>query len=61
MKGRWLNFFFVRLYFAAISRSTECRMVMNVLWTRLGETGKEWRLVYKVTLFVFLHSLVQKL
>ncbi|KAJ9183540.1 hypothetical protein P3X46_007381 [Hevea brasiliensis] len=22
-------------------------MVMNVLWTRLGETGKDWRLVYK--------------
>ncbi|XP_068497539.1 clathrin interactor EPSIN 1-like isoform X1 [Phaseolus vulgaris] len=22
-------------------------MAMNVLWTRLGETGKDWRYVYK--------------
>jgi len=31
--------------------STECQMVMNVLWTRLGETGKDWRYVYKVMLY----------
>lgn len=23
-------------------------MVMSVLWTRLSETGKDWRYVYKV-------------
>lgn len=36
--------------------STECQLVMNVLWTRLSETGKDWRYVYKVTrmrLFAF--------
>ncbi|KAL2974226.1 hypothetical protein AAZX31_14G091600 [Glycine max] len=27
--------------------NTECQIVMNVLWTRLGETGKDWRYVYK--------------
>ncbi|KAG4925141.1 hypothetical protein JHK87_050681 [Glycine soja] len=36
---------------AEISKATEkftkCQMVMNVLWTRLGETGKDWRYVYK--------------
>ncbi|CAN4120240.1 unnamed protein product [Withania somnifera] len=26
---------------------SECQMVMNVLWTRLTETGKNWRYVYK--------------
>lgn len=27
-------------------------MVMSVLWTRLGETGKDWRYVYKVRFFL---------
>lgn len=27
-------------------------MVMSVLWTRLGETGKDWRYVYKVGIFL---------
>ncbi|XP_057959640.1 clathrin interactor EPSIN 1 isoform X2 [Malania oleifera] len=31
----------------ATKKFTECQMVMNVLWTRLGETGRDWRLVYK--------------
>ncbi|CAI0408266.1 unnamed protein product [Linum tenue] len=31
----------------ATRKFTECQMIMNVLWTRLGETGKDWRLVYK--------------
>ncbi|KHN17207.1 Clathrin interactor EPSIN 1 [Glycine soja] len=31
----------------ATEKFTECQMVMNVLWTRLGETGKDWRYVYK--------------
>ncbi|KAJ4836975.1 hypothetical protein Tsubulata_025286 [Turnera subulata] len=31
----------------ATKKFTECQMVMNVLWTRLQETGKDWRLVYK--------------
>ncbi|XP_038700334.1 clathrin interactor EPSIN 1-like isoform X2 [Tripterygium wilfordii] len=31
----------------ATKKFTECQMVMNVLWTRLGETGKDWRFVYK--------------
>ncbi|KAF2304405.1 hypothetical protein GH714_030782 [Hevea brasiliensis] len=31
----------------ATNKFTECQMVMNVLWTRLGEKGKDWRLVYK--------------
>ncbi|XP_065850668.1 clathrin interactor EPSIN 1 [Euphorbia lathyris] len=31
----------------ATKKFTECQMVMNVLWTRLGESGKDWRLVYK--------------
>ncbi|XP_047964627.1 clathrin interactor EPSIN 1-like [Salvia hispanica] len=31
----------------ATKKFTECQMVMNVLWTRLTETGKNWRLVYK--------------
>ena len=35
-----------------ISFSTECQMVMNVLWTRLTETGKDWRHVYKVRFLV---------
>ncbi|KAL8499124.1 hypothetical protein ACS0TY_022193 [Phlomoides rotata] len=31
----------------ATKKYTECQMIMNVLWTRLSETGKSWRLVYK--------------
>ncbi|XWS72490.1 hypothetical protein CRYUN_Cryun02cG0044100 [Craigia yunnanensis] len=31
----------------ATRKFTECQIVMNVLWTRLGETGKDWRYVYK--------------
>ncbi|PIN00274.1 Equilibrative nucleoside transporter protein [Handroanthus impetiginosus] len=31
----------------ATNKFTECQMVMNVLWTRLTETGKNWRFVYK--------------
>ncbi|KAG4922038.1 hypothetical protein JHK82_050992 [Glycine max] len=31
----------------ATEKFTKCQMVMNVLWTRLGETGKDWRYVYK--------------
>lgn len=31
----------------ATKKYTECQMVMNVLWTRVGETGKDWRYVYK--------------
>ncbi|PON86195.1 ENTH domain containing protein [Trema orientale] len=31
----------------ATKKFTECQMVMNVLWTRLTETGKDWRYVYK--------------
>ncbi|KAJ6862682.1 hypothetical protein NC652_039519 [Populus alba x Populus x berolinensis] len=31
-----------------VSCSTECQMIMNVLWTRLGETGKGWSLVDEV-------------
>ncbi|KDP34134.1 hypothetical protein JCGZ_07705 [Jatropha curcas] len=31
----------------ATKKFTECQIVMNVLWVRLGETGKDWRLVYK--------------
>ncbi|CAI9771735.1 unnamed protein product [Fraxinus pennsylvanica] len=31
----------------ATKKFTECQMVMNVLWTRLTETGKNWRYVYK--------------
>lgn len=31
----------------ATKKFTECQMVMNVLWTRLAETGKDWRYVYK--------------
>ncbi|XP_010519871.1 PREDICTED: clathrin interactor EPSIN 1 isoform X3 [Tarenaya hassleriana] len=31
----------------ATKKFTECQMVMNVLWTRLGEAGKDWRYVYK--------------
>ncbi|XP_042061728.1 clathrin interactor EPSIN 1-like [Salvia splendens] len=26
---------------------SECQMIMKVLWTRLAETGKNWRAVYK--------------
>ncbi|XP_057799723.1 clathrin interactor EPSIN 1 [Salvia miltiorrhiza] len=31
----------------ATKKFTECQMVMNVIWTRLTETGKNWRFVYK--------------
>ncbi|KAM6543756.1 hypothetical protein CsatB_008203 [Cannabis sativa] len=31
----------------ATKKFAECQMVMNVLWTRLAETGKDWRYVYK--------------
>ncbi|GER38824.1 clathrin interactor EPSIN 1 [Striga asiatica] len=31
----------------ATKKFTECQMIMNVLWTRLTETGKNWRFVYK--------------
>ncbi|KAI3407398.1 ENTH domain-containing protein [Psidium guajava] len=31
----------------ATKKFMECQMVMNVLWTRLSETGKDWRYVYK--------------
>ncbi|XP_038695245.1 clathrin interactor EPSIN 1-like isoform X1 [Tripterygium wilfordii] len=31
----------------ATKKFTECQMVMSVLWTRLVETGKGWRFVYK--------------
>ncbi|KAE8732602.1 Clathrin interactor EPSIN 1 [Hibiscus syriacus] len=31
----------------ATKKFSESQMVMNVLWTRLGETGKDWRYVYK--------------
>ncbi|KAH9799832.1 clathrin interactor EPSIN 1 [Citrus sinensis] len=31
----------------ATKKFSECQMVMNVLWTRLAETGKDWRYVYK--------------
>ncbi|XP_039014465.1 clathrin interactor EPSIN 1-like [Hibiscus syriacus] len=31
----------------ATKKFSECHMVMNVLWSRLGETGKDWRYVYK--------------
>jgi len=29
--------------------SGECAMIMNVLWQRLGNTGANWRHVYKVS------------
>ncbi|GMI88511.1 EPSIN1 [Hibiscus trionum] len=31
----------------ATKKFSECQLVMNVLWSRLGETGKDWRYVYK--------------
>ncbi|KAA8525190.1 hypothetical protein F0562_006946 [Nyssa sinensis] len=31
----------------ATKKFSECQMVMNVLWTRLSETGRNWRYVYK--------------
>ncbi|PAN39892.1 hypothetical protein PAHAL_7G277300 [Panicum hallii] len=31
----------------ATKKFAECQMVMNVLWTRLGERGANWRHVYK--------------
>ncbi|XP_039004866.1 clathrin interactor EPSIN 1-like [Hibiscus syriacus] len=31
----------------ATKKFSEFQMVMNVLWTRLGETGKDWRYIYK--------------
>ncbi|KAK9742057.1 hypothetical protein RND81_03G145500 [Saponaria officinalis] len=36
----------------ATKKFTECQMVMNVLWTRLGETGKDWR--YSLTVIEYL-------
>lgn len=30
--------------------SSQCELIMNVLWTRLAETGANWRHVYKVRL-----------
>lgn len=38
----------------AMPFSSECQMVMNVLWTRLAETGKDWRYVYKVAHYLLL-------
>ncbi|KAG5543126.1 hypothetical protein RHGRI_016021 [Rhododendron griersonianum] len=39
------------LALAEIAQATEtlsgCHMVMDVLWTRLSETGNNWRRVYK--------------
>ncbi|XP_010914749.1 clathrin interactor EPSIN 1 [Elaeis guineensis] len=31
----------------ATKKFTECQMIMNVLWTRLSDTGSKWRHVYK--------------
>ncbi|KAB2019415.1 hypothetical protein ES319_D08G297700v1 [Gossypium barbadense] len=31
----------------ATKKFSDCQMVMNVLWSRLGETGKDWRYVCK--------------
>ncbi|RVW52372.1 Clathrin interactor EPSIN 1 [Vitis vinifera] len=31
----------------ATKKFTECQMVMNVLWTRLSDSGRDWRHVYK--------------
>jgi epsin len=31
----------------ATKKFSECQMVMNVLWARLGETSRNWRHVYK--------------
>ncbi|XP_019051658.1 PREDICTED: clathrin interactor EPSIN 1-like [Nelumbo nucifera] len=31
----------------ATKKFTECQMIMNVLWTRLSDTGRNWRHVYK--------------
>lgn len=31
----------------ATKKFTECQMIMNVVWTRLTETGANWRHVYK--------------
>ncbi|XP_051119458.1 clathrin interactor EPSIN 1 isoform X2 [Andrographis paniculata] len=31
----------------ATKKFSECQMVMNVIWTRITETGKNWRFVYK--------------
>lgn len=35
--------------------SSDCQIIMNVLWTRLAETGKNWRIVYKVSAEFFLY------
>lgn len=35
--------------------SSECQMVMSVLWARLTETDRNWRHVYKVPAFLFPH------
>ncbi|KAF8400903.1 hypothetical protein HHK36_014206 [Tetracentron sinense] len=39
--------FLTRTGSVMISYSSECQMVMNVLWTRLTDTGQDWRHVYK--------------
>ncbi|PIN16837.1 Equilibrative nucleoside transporter protein [Handroanthus impetiginosus] len=31
----------------ATKKFSDCPLIMNVLWTRLAETGKNWRFVYK--------------
>lgn len=44
---------FVELSITGAFCSSECQMVMNVLWSRLPETGKNWRYVYKVCIMPF--------
>ena len=36
-------------------------MVMSVLWTRLSETGKDWRYVYKVRFFLTVSCKIWKI
>uniref|UniRef100_A0A7N0V628 ENTH domain-containing protein n=1 Tax=Kalanchoe fedtschenkoi TaxID=63787 RepID=A0A7N0V628_KALFE len=31
----------------ATKKYSDCQIILNVLWTRLSETGKDWRYVYK--------------
>lgn len=42
--------FLVHLQYVFSSECQMFRMVMSILWTRLTETGKDWRSVYKVRL-----------
>ncbi|KAF8388910.1 hypothetical protein HHK36_025591 [Tetracentron sinense] len=42
----------------ATKKFTECQMVMNVLWTRLIDTGRDWRHVYKVALLFLSFSML---